>query len=212
MAIEWAFLRRAKNQLSLLVTYGIALFIEGALNYVFTPNTVELQAPYIDSAFPVFGFYISDVQVFSFGLSAVLLTGLYLLIYRTGFGRSLRATMQNRTAATLIGIDVRRVSAITFGIGMALAAVGGTAFGATNVFNAATSYDLISRLLVIIVLGGLGSLAGTLYASVIMIVIGEVTAVLWSPVWSSTVFFVLLVLLLVFRPQGLLGRTERRKQ
>jgi branched-chain amino acid transport system permease protein len=95
---------------------------------------------------------------------------------------------------------------------MSLAAAGGMVYGATNPFNPASSYDLISRLLVIIVLGGLGSLQGALYASLVMLVIGDVTALVWSPVWSSTVFFVVLVGLLVFRPQGLLGRLEGRKQ
>ena len=120
--------------------------------------------------------------------------------------------MQNRTAAELIGIDVERVSAITFGIGVALAAAGGVAFGATNLFNPSSHYDLISRLLVIIVLGGLGSLRGALIASVAMLVIGDVTAVVWSPVWSSTVFFIILVAVLVIRPQGLFGQLEGRKQ
>ena len=64
----------------------------------------------------------------------------------------------------------------------------------------------------IIVLGGLGSLRGALIASVAMLVIGDVTAVLWSPVWSSTVFFIILVAVLVIRPQGLFGQPEGRKQ
>jgi branched-chain amino acid transport system permease protein len=133
-------------------------------------------------------------------------------VYRTKFGFSLRASMQDRTAAALIGIDVERVQAITFGIATALAAAGGMAFGTLNVFNPASSYDLIARLLVIIVLGGMGSLGGALIGSIVMLVIGDVTALLWSPIWSSTVFFVLLVLLLVFRPQGLFGQLEGRKQ
>jgi branched-chain amino acid transport system permease protein len=86
------------------------------------------------------------------------------------------------------------------------------AYGATNPFNAAASYDLISRLLVIIVLGGMGSLRGALLASFIMVTIGDVTDVVWSPLWASTVFFVFLILLLLFRPQGLLGQVEGRKQ
>src|SRR5664279_4386404 len=113
-------------------------------------------------------------------------------------------------AAELIGIDVQRISAITFGIGVGLTAAGGMVYGATTSFNPGSSYDLISRLLVIIVLGGLGSLGGALIASLAMLVIEDVTAVTWSPVWSSTVFFVLLVLLLLFRPQGLFGKLEAR--
>ena len=87
------------------------------------------------------------MYVFAFFLSVVLLGGLYLLIYRTTFGRCVRASMQNRTAASLIGVDVDMVQGITFGLGTALAAAGGMVFGATNAFNPATSYDLISRLL-----------------------------------------------------------------
>jgi branched-chain amino acid transport system permease protein len=150
--------------------------------------------------------------VFSFILSVVLLSLLYVLVYRTRFGYSLRASIENRTAAALIGIDVDRVSAITFGIGVALAAAGGMAFGATNAFNAASAFDLISLLSIIIVLGGMGSLGGALLASFAMLIISDITAVVWQPIWSSTVFFILLTVLLIFRPQGLFGQPQGRKQ
>ncbi len=86
------------------------------------------------------------------------------------------------------------------------------AFGATTTFNAGSAYDLISRLLAIIIFGGMSSLRGALIASVGMLVIEDVTAVVWSPVWASTVFFILLVIILLVRPQGLLGQKEGRKQ
>ena len=217
IGIEWAFVRRLKHNqtrvmLSVLVMFAVALVIEGLLNIVFTPDQVTLHAPYIDATFSVAGFYLPYIQVFAFLLSVVLLLALYLLVYRTGFGDSLRASMQNRTAAALIGIDIEKVSMITFGIGVALTAAGGVAYGATTVFNAASSYDLISRLLVIIVLGGMGSLRGTFFASLIMLVISDLTSAVWGPQWASTVFFALLVALLVFRPQGLFGRLEGRSQ
>jgi len=217
LGIEWAFIRRLKQDqsrimLSVLVMFAIALIIEGVLNLIFTPDLVTLHAKYIDVSWPIGSFYLPYVYVFSFILSIVLLTGLYFLVYRTQFGYSLRASMQNRTAAELIGIDVRRVSAITFAIGVALAAAGGMAYGATNLFNAASSYDLISRLLVIIVLGGMGSLRGALFASLGMLIISDLTTSLWGSQWASTVFFVLLVGLLVIRPQGLFGQLGGRKQ
>lgn len=215
--IEWAFVRRLKQDrsrimLSVLLMFAIALIIEGALNLIFSPDLVTLHAPYIDASWPIGNFYLPYVYVYSFILSVVLLTGLYLLVYRTRFGYSLRASMQNRTAAELIGIDVRRVSTITFAIGVAVTAAGGMAYGATNLFNAASSYDLISRLLVIIVLGGMGSLGGALLASLGMLIISDLTTALWGSQWASTVFFVLLVGLLVFRPQGLFGQPGGRKQ
>jgi branched-chain amino acid transport system permease protein len=218
VAISFIFrpIKRERTMLSVLVTFGIALIIEGTLNLVFSANTVGLQGWYITSSIP-FGsfsppFYLPYIYVFGFLLAVGLLAALYVLLYRTRFGQSLRASMQNRSAAELIGIDVERVSAITFGIGVALAAAGGMAFGATNAFNANSAYDLISRLLAIIVFGGMGSLSGALIASVGMLVIESVTDLLWSPTWATTVFYLLLVLILVLRPQGVLGRREGRKQ
>jgi branched-chain amino acid transport system permease protein len=215
LLLEWFFIRpikRDRTMLSILVTYGIALIIEGVLNLIFSANNVKLQAWYVEGSFRVGDFYLSYIYVFGFLLAVGLLGALYLLLYRTKFGHSVRASMENRSAAELIGIDVERVSAITFGIGIALAAAGGMAFGATNAFNAGSSYDLISRLLAIIIFGGMGSLSGALIASLSMLVIEDVTSVVWSPVWASTVFFILLIIILLVRPQGLFGQMEGRKQ
>jgi len=225
LLIEFFFIRpikRDRTMFSILVTFGVALIIEGILNIIFSANPVQLSAWYITGSFPVGGFNIFDfhvgsfylgyIYVFGFLLAVVLLGGLYLLVYRTKFGFALRASMQNRTAAELIGIDVERVSTITFGIGIALAAAGGMAYGATNLFNAGSAYDLISRLLAIIIFGGMGSLSGALIASLGMLVIEDVTTVVWSASWATTVFFILLVVILLLRPQGLLGKVEVRKQ
>ncbi|HYT28197.1 MAG TPA: branched-chain amino acid ABC transporter permease [Ktedonobacteraceae bacterium] len=225
LLIEFFFIRpikRDRTMFSILVTFGVALIIEGILNIIFSANPVQLSAWYITASLPVGGFnlfnfhvgifYLPFIYVFGFLLAVVLLGGLYLLVYRTKFGFALRASMQNRTAAELIGIDVERISAITFGIGIALAAAGGMAYGATNLFNAGSAYDLISRLLAIIIFGGMGSLSGALIASLGMLVIEDVTTVIWSPSWATTVFFILLVIILLLRPQGLLGKVEVRKQ
>ena len=215
LLIEFLFIRpvkRDRTMFSILITFGVALIIEGALNLIFTANNAKLQAWYITASFKVGGFYLAYIYVFGFLLAVALLGGLYWLIYRTKFGFSLRASMQNRTAAELIGINVERISAITFGIGIALAAAGGMVFGATNAFNAGSAYDLISRLLAIIIFGGMGSLSGALIASLGMLVVEDITAFFWDPRWATVVFFILLVAILLFRPQGLLGKVEARKQ
>lgn len=218
IAIEWAFIRPLKQDrtmLSILVTYAVALIIEGTLTGFFSANLTELHAWYIDdlnASFQIGKYYLPYIYVFGFILSLILLGALYLLLYRTKFGYSLRASMQNRMAARLIGINVDKISMITFGIGVALTAAGGMAYGATNLFNPNSAYDLISRLLVIIILGGTGSLRGALVAALGMLVVEDVTAVAWSPVWANTVFFILLIVVLVVKPQGLFGQAEARKQ
>jgi branched-chain amino acid transport system permease protein len=214
VALQVLFIRPLKNDreaLSVLVTYAIALGVEGLLGYFFTNNFVQLSAWYETATFPVFGFRIAYVYVFGFGLCLAILAAMFGLLYRTSFGSAIRATMLNRTAAQLVGVDVDRVAALAFGIGVATAAAGGVVFGVTNAFNPGSHYDLISRLLTIIVLGGLGSLRGAVIGALLMVVIQDIAAVVISPVWATFVFFVVLVAVLVVRPQGLFGVTVRER-
>ena len=214
VVIERAFIGRLKGPektaMSILVTYAVSLLIEGALNMIFSTNDVQISAWYVDKSFRIFGVYIAYIYLFGFIMAAILLGALYFMLYRTRFGASVRASLADQTAAALIGIDVRRVSTICFGIGVAVTAAGGMVYGATGSFNASTSYDLISRLLIIIVLGGMGSMVGALVASIAMITIEDIVAVAWSPVWSTLSFFLVLVIVLSVRPQGLFGKQSAR--
>jgi branched-chain amino acid transport system permease protein len=160
----------------------------------------------------VLGFYLPYIYLYGFMLAVVLLGLLYALLYLTRFGQALRAALQDRRAAELVGIEVDKVRTLTFGIGVAVTAAGGMVFGATNAFNPNSGYDLISRLLTIVILGGLGSIGGALAAAVSMLVLEDVVAVAWSPVWSTLVFFAVLVVVLTFRPNGFFGRTAVRAQ
>src|SRR5579862_6776848 len=210
VAIQWAFIRplrgRERTSMTLLVSYAIALIIEGILYEVAGPNIRELNAWYVTESIHVFGFYLSYIYLFGFVLAVALVLGLYALLYRTGFGRSVRATMQDETAARLIGIDTNRVAALTFGIGVAVTAAGGMMFGATSGgFTPNSGYDLISRLLAIIILGGLGSIGGALVASVFMITLESLVDI-WSPNWAIVVFYLALVIVLTVRPTGMFGR------
>jgi branched-chain amino acid transport system permease protein len=213
--IEWAFLRRLRGHertaMSLLVTYAVAVIIEGCLYQIFGVTQVTLNAWYVTSSVHIFGFYLADIYLIGFGLAVVALTAIYIMLYRTKFGRSIRATTQDRTAARLIGINTDRVAALTFGIGAAVTAAGGMVFGATNVFNADSGYDLISRLLAIVILGGLGSIGGALAAALFMVT-GEEIVNIWAPTWSTAVFYAALVIVLVVRPEGLFGKRAVRAQ
>jgi branched-chain amino acid transport system permease protein len=202
---------RERTSMSLLASYAVMIIIEGILYLGFGPDYVTLNAWYINQSLHIFGFYVPYVYLFGFALAVIIVTALYLLLYRTRFGQSLRATMQDQTAARLIGIDINRVAALAFGIGVAVTAAGGVAFGSTNAFNANSGYDLISRLLAIIILGGMGSIGGALAAATFMGVV-EAVVDIWSPSWSVVVFYAALVLVLTFRPQGLFGRREARAQ
>lgn len=216
VAMEFCFMRRLREadrtSMSILITFAVAILIEGTLSAIFGIDYVQLHASYVDHSVHVFGFYLPYIYLIGFVLAIALLAGLYVLLYRTKFGRAVRASLQNRTAADLVGIDVNRVRTISVGIGISLTAVGGMVFGATNAFNSNSGYDLISRLLAIVILGGLGSVGGAMVGAVILLVINDVVSVAWSPTWAPLVYFAALVIVLSFRPQGLFGRAAVRAQ
>jgi branched-chain amino acid transport system permease protein len=216
VTIEWAFIRRLRGRertaMSLLVSYAVAVIIEGILYQAFGASIVSLKAWYVTSTVHVLGFYLPYVYLFGFALAVALLAAIYFMLYRTKFGRSVRATMADRTAALLVGINVNRVAALTFGIGVGVTAAGGVVFGATSGgFNPDSGYDLISRLLAIVILGGLGSIAGALAAALFMVTAEEIVNI-WQPTWSTAVFYAALVIVLTVRPSGLLGKRAVRAQ
>jgi branched-chain amino acid transport system permease protein len=216
VAIEFFFMRRLREQdrtgMSILITFAVAILIEGTLSAVYGVDYVQLHASYVDKSVYVLGFYLPYIYLIGFGLAAALLGALYWMLYRTKFGRAVRASLQNRTAADLIGVNVNRTRTISVGIGVAVTAVGGMVFGATNAFNPNSGYDLISRLLAIVILGGMGSIGGAMAAAILLLVVNDVVAVAWSPTWAPLVFFAALVIVLSIRPQGLFGSVGVRAQ
>jgi branched-chain amino acid transport system permease protein len=215
VVIQWVFIRplrgRERTSMTLLVTYAVALIIEGILYQTFGADDRQLSASYVISSVHLFGFYLPYIYLYGFALALVLVAALYTLLYRTSFGRSVRATMQDETAARLVGIDTNRVAAITFGIGVAVTAAGGMVYGATNAFDPNSGYDLISRLLAIIILGGLGSIGGALAASIFMLTLESLVDI-WQPTWAIVVFYAALVLVLLIKPTGFFGRQAVRAQ
>lgn len=215
VVIHWAFIRRLRGtertSMTLLVTYAVGLIIEGVLYKLYGATNVQLLPSYGNSSFSLFGNYVQWVYVWDFLLAVLLIGAVYVLLYRTRFGRSVRATMQDQTAARLVGIDVNRVAALTFGIGVAVTAAGGMAFGITNAFNPNSGYDLISRLLSIIILGGMGSVGGALGASLFMLTLESVVSI-WQPQWAVAVYYAALVIVLLYRPTGLFGQKAVRAQ
>ena len=213
VGIELAFLRPLrkdeKSELSLLVTFAVALLIEGVLSVTWHTTLRSVNTTYANSSLTVFGYQITLVRLWAFGLSLVALGALYLLLEKTKFGRAVRASVQNPESARLLGVRAERVSALGFGLGAATAAAAGSVYGLLYPFNPGSHYDLISRLLSIVLLGGLGSIGGAVAGSLIVSVSSAVVAATISPIWSEMTFFVILLLVLLVRPQGLFGTPAR---
>lgn len=205
-------LARLKDEFSaftVLVTFAIALAFEGILGYIFGGDFVSVRPSYARGSFNVGEYYLPISRVIACGFALVTLVILYLLISRTKLGRAIRATIQHRNAAQLIGVDVDRITAITFAIGIATAGIGGTLLSILTSFYPATHYLWIARLLSIIVLGGMGSLPGALVGALILGTAESLASVTISLSLSPIVFYIFLFVTLLVRPRGLLGKVTR---
>ncbi|MDQ1737468.1 MAG: branched-chain amino acid transport system permease protein [Pseudonocardiales bacterium] len=213
VAVQLLFLRPLKSEdrseLSLLVTFAVALLLEGIMSVTWKTSVRSINTGYANSSWTVFGYQITLVRLWAFLLSIAALLVLYLLLNRTRFGRAIRATVQNPESARLLGVESSRVSALGFGLGAATAAAAGSVYGLLYPFNSGSHYDLISRLLSIVLLGGLGSIGGAVVGALIVSTSSAVVASTISPSWSEMTFFVILLLVLLIRPQGLFGTTAR---
>ena len=193
------------TMMSVLLTFAIALVIEGLLGFAFSGTQRRIQLDYSSSSIEVFGARIAVVKMIAFALAAVSLLALYLLMKRSRFGQSLRATIQQPEAARLLGIDTDRVAGYGFGLGLATAAIGGTALSLDSTIYPSLHWHWIGPLMAIIVIGGLGSIPGAAIAAMVLGVSQSLLQIPMGTTWAQTVFYLALFATLMVRPQGFFG-------
>jgi len=193
---------------SLLLLFGVWLVLRNVAYLLFTGNDQTLRTSYSTKALIVSGASISVNRVAVFAIALVMLAVLHLLLRRTYVGKAIRAVAQNPDSCTVVGIPIERIYALTFGIGTALAAAAGLLGATLFPFSPSFGSAELLKSFVVVVLGGLGSIAGTAIAALILAMV-EVFSILIPgfPVYlTAAVGFVLLVLVLVLRPGGLFGQ------
>jgi len=191
---------------SLLLLFGVWLVLRNVAYVLFTGNDQVIRTSYSTRALPFLGTWVSVNRLAVLAIAVVTPAALHLLLRRTYLGRAIRAVAQNAESCTLVGIDVDRVYTITFGLGTALAGLAGLLSATLFAFNPGFGSSELLKSFVVVVLGGLGSVLGTGLAALILAVV-EVYAIYWLPSYlTAAVGFVMLVLVLVFRPGGLFGQ------
>jgi len=194
---------KGRYQGQIMVTWGIGLVIM-ALEYIFWTGTYRTTATdYRNLAFSLGGITLPFVHL----LSIASLFGLYLLITyllkRTGLGISLRACSDNRTAAMLAGINYHRICSLAFGISAAISVVAGVFFGLTHQITPSLGLALTFKGWVAVIMGGMGSLGGTIAAGLLLGVIESLTVYLWIPALKEAALYGALILVLIAKPEGL---------
>jgi branched-chain amino acid transport system permease protein len=191
---------------SLLLLFGVWLVLRNAAYLLFSGNDQVIRTAYSTRSLSVMGGFVSVNRVAVFAVAVVVPISLHLLLTRTFAGRAIRAVAQNADSCTLVGVDVERVYALTFGLGTALAGLAGLLSATLFSFNPAFGAGELLKSFVVVVLGGLGSILGTGLAALVLATV-EVFAILVLPSYlTGAVGFVMLVAVLVLRPGGLFGQ------
>ncbi|POF33576.1 branched-chain amino acid ABC transporter permease [Roseibium marinum] len=198
--------RSAKySEMTVLLTFALAMVIEGALGTAFT-NTQRVTSPdYATDAFFIGDIFIPKGQLYAGIVSLAIISALALFLKYSRFGYAIRATTQNREAAELLGVNVNFVGLVSFAIGIGLAGAAGSLVSFVFSFFPAKHWEWIAVLMSLVVLGGMGSIFGTVLASFILAVVAAFIGAYFGATWSTLTFFVALFVVLLVRPQGIFG-------
>ena len=224
-AIERIVVRRLYGRLldTLLATWGVAILIQQAVRLELGlsffgihiaglgPGLQNVTVPAaLTGAVPVLGALVNAYRLFIIGVTAVLAAVTWLLMYRTSIGIQVRAIMRNPGMAAACGIDTRRINALTFAYGSGLAGVAGVMMsGFKTVFPDMGTPMVVDGFLVVVV-GGVGSLVGSLLSATLLGQLNGITAYLSNDIIARATVFAFVILVLITRPQGLFAMKGRR--
>ena len=206
LVLERVFFRplRAEFLSSMIVALGLMIILQSSVTIGFgiNPKAIPSFAP---GSVGILGTRIGSDRIIAAGISIALTLFLFLFLKKSKYGLALTAAPQHREACILQGISPDRMSALAMAIGSALAAVGGALMGATLVLNTFMGSTALLKGLIIIVLGGMGSLLGVVVGGLILGLVDGVVLVVFGPVAASVAPLLLVVVILVIRPMGLFG-------
>ena len=196
----------APPMISYILTFGIHLIIAYSALWVWTADFRTVTTTYSGLNANVGGVIIPYARVATFGLALIVVAGLYFLLNKTEAGRAIRATAQDKEMARLMGVNITRTYALTFGIGAAVTGVAGSLISTYFIIfpQMGLSYTIIA--FCVVVLGGMGYIPGALWGGLILGVVQSMTATYLNAGLSGALTFILLFVMLIIRPAGIAGR------
>lgn len=202
-----SLIARAPMFNTLLITFGIDVVLTYLAQMFFSADFRTINPDYAGANFSLFGITLPWVRVLAFLIALVLTGALWLFLGYARTGRAIRATAQNLGAARLHGIEPRLIYALTFGLGAALAGAAGDLYGVVSQINPYIGATLTAKSFAIAIIGGLESPLGVVVGGLFLGIVESLTALYIGPTYVDVASFGILVLVLILRPQGLLGAT-----
>ncbi len=197
---------RAQLFLTLLITFGIEVVMVNLARILWTSDLRQVTPAYAGTHFTVGEITVPYVRFWVFVTTVALSVLFLLLLEKTRLGRAIRATSEELRAARLTGIPVAHIYAVTFGLGAALAGAAGGLWGMLFPITPIMGGALTLKSFVVAVLGGLGTMMGAIVGGLVLGLTESLTATYLGPTYPNAISFGLLVLILIFRPTGLVGR------
>jgi len=205
LLIQRVFDRKDRHVLTLLLTFGLGVVLEDAFRLVFGPNTVRMDTP-ISGAADVFGMYFPNYRLFVMAIGALIIALTWVVVFRTRIGAMVRAAAHDRQMASSLGVPVARVYSATFAFGVGLAGLAGVLLAPIYSVFPAMGKDFILLAFTVVIVGGMGSIKGAVIAGIVLMQIQALASLYVSPVWTEPLLFGVMVLVLMWRPQGLFGK------
>lgn len=203
--------QRIDPGLTLVASFAVAIAGEGVIALVWGTSRHSATPSYFNTSYHLGSLIVPKAQLYAC-LGAIALLGLlFALLHGTFLGRSIRACATSRDGAALVGIDVDRCMTQMFAIGTATTGFGGAALAVLYQFIPDSQDVWIGRVLCIVVLGGLGSLGGAAAGAVLLGLAESMTSAYWDTRWTTAVPYMLIIAILLVRPQGIFGSTLRRE-
>jgi len=198
----------ALPQNQILLTIGLGLMMSNAVMLIFTSDYQILTTSYSSSSFSMGGLSVSQPLLYSFLVTVGITAALFWFLSKTDTGQAIRATAQDRDAAQLMGINVKRMSVLAMGLGTALAGTAGALLAPTYYIFPQVGGPFTLKAFVVVVLGGMGSIVGATLGGILIGVTESLSAVYVASGLKELVVYVLFLLILLFRPAGLLGKSR----
>ena len=203
--IQRVFHSKDRHTLTLLLTFGVAVVLEDALKIAFGANPLRLEAP-ISGATEMLGLFFPNYRLFVMLFGGALIAGVWLLVFRTSLGAIVRAAAYDRNMSASLGVPVQLVYAGTFAFGVALAGIAGVLLAPIYSVFPTMGKDFVLIAFSVVIIGGMGSIKGALLAGLLLTQVQSISSLYISPVWSDPLLFGIMVLVLMWRPQGLFGK------
>lgn len=202
------FLTRPNAALvAIITTLSAALFLQNLVQVIFGPRLKQLP-PIVSGTVPILGTTVSAQDLMTMFLAPVLLVGLWCFLKYTRIGLAIRAVEQNRKSSLLMGVPVKYVYGLTFALSAVLATVAGITLGTAQFVEPTMGDPPLLKAFIVIILGGLGSLGGTIAGAYIVALLEAICMSYLGLYWTPLVLFVVMILVLIVRPSGLFGLKE----